>query len=152
MLFTSHFAPHRRLAGRLPYRPIPSPILPPPSRSPPARRVHRILPLAAAQVFKEKGQTPPARSCAPCRSTGGPPAFLSSSRPQGAPSFWGTTWTTRDNFHKGIGRTTPPDSRSRETIGKQKGQRAKRQTNPSDHSGNSLQKEGQTPPAPVWGQ
>ena len=28
------------------------------------------------------------RSCAPCRSAGGPPAFLSSSSPQGAPSFW----------------------------------------------------------------
>ena len=34
-----------------------------------------------------------------------------------------TTRTTRDNFRKGIGRTTPPDSCSKKTFGKQKGQR-----------------------------
>ena len=28
-----------------------------------------------------------------------------------------TTGTTRDTFRKGIGRTTPPDSRFRETLG-----------------------------------
>ncbi len=62
--------------------------------------------------------------------------------PAGRTFFLETTWTIRDNFRKGIGRTTPPDSRSRETIGKQKGQRAKRQTKPSDHSGNFWQKKG----------
>ena len=84
-----------------------------------------------------------------------PPVVLRAARPlpfhfppAGGTIFLETTWTTRDNFHKGIGRTTPPDSRSRETIGKQKGQRAKRQTKPSDNSGHSLQKKGQTLPAP----
>ncbi|MBR4190420.1 MAG: hypothetical protein IKQ55_10725 [Kiritimatiellae bacterium] len=76
----------------------------------------------------------------PLSERGRPARFSFLFQPAGRTIFLETTWTTRDNFRKGIGRTTPPDSRFRETTGKQKGQRGKPQTNPSDHSGNSRQK------------